>query len=553
MKISKIGLAYHQIGRGQEIISILIKYGFGAFVSKSGFGKHFVSKKRLAKIESHTKNERIRLAIEELGPTFIKFGQIIADRPDLVSKELRDELKKLQDDAHPLPDEIAVNEIEKQLNKPLEDVFKTFNKKHIASASIAQAYEAVLKTGQKVVLKIQRPGIEKVIRLDLSLMEFFAKRIQKNHPDFQAIDIVGVVGEFGKSIFKEIDFTNEAANILRFSHNFKDDETIYVPKVFMEHSNKRLLIEEFIDGLKVDDIEGLKKAGDDPIEIAHRGSKLMFKQIFTHGFFHADPHSGNIFIKDNNVIVFIDFGMMGTLRPYHMDFLGKYVLGYIQRDATKLTEALLLLSGKRHYDRVDELEFEISDMLKHYQYVSMKEMNFGDIMNKSIDIIVDFGLSIPPTIYLLLKALITIQGVAEKLNPKIDIAKEMEPFAKELLKRQFSPAKFGKQIFSTVGDYFDLIRDLPKEISEIIYKTKEGKLKMQIEFQGLDMLLKKMDHISKRISISIVLSALIVGAAIVSQWEHMKWVGTVIFLLSGVFGFWLLVKLWKTQKFDKEK
>jgi ubiquinone biosynthesis protein len=553
MKISKIGLTYHQIGRGQAIISILFKYGFGEFVSKGGFGRHFVSKKRLAKIETHSRNERIRLAIEELGPTFIKFGQIVADRPDLVSKDLRDELKKLQDDAHPMSDEIAVNEIEKQLKKPIDEVFKSFNKTHIASASIAQAYEGVLKTGQKVALKVQRPGIEKIIKLDLSLMEFFAKKIQNNHPDFQALDIVGVVGEFGKSINKEIDFKNEAANMLRFAHNFKGDKTIYVPKVFMEHSSNKLLVEEFIDGLKVDDIEGLKKAGDDPVEIAHRGSKLMFKQIFTNGFFHADPHSGNIFIKENNVIVFIDFGMMGTLRPYHMDFLGKYVLGYIQRDATRLTEALLLLSGKRHYDRVDELEFEISDMLKHYQYLSMKEMNFGDVMNKSIDIIVDFGLSIPPTIYLLLKALITIQGVAEKLNPKIDIAKEMEPFAKDLLKSQFNPARFSKQIFSTVGDYVDLIRDLPKEISEIIYKTKEGKLKMQIEFQGLDMLLQKLDHISKRISISIVLSALIVGAAIVSQWEHMKWVGTVIFLLSGVFGFWLLIKLWRNQKFDRDK
>lgn len=545
MDISKIGLAMHQIGRAREIVNILIKYGFGEFVYKGEFAKHLVTKKRLVKIQSLSEYERIRKAIEELGPTFIKFGQILADRPDLLKKELRDELKKLQDDAHPLEDEIAVAEIEKQLKKPLDKVFKTFEKKHIASASIAQAYKGVLLTGENVAIKIQRPGIDKTIKLDLQLMSYFAEKIQKNNLDFQATDVVGIVEEFGKSIRKELDFNNEAANMLRFAHNFKNNDLIHVPKVFMEYTNKYIIVEEFVDGVELHNIDEVKAQGNDPVEIAHRGVKLLFEQIFTFGFFHADPHPGNIFIKKPNIVVFIDFGMMGSLRPYHMDFLGKYGLGYLQRDPKKMTEAMLLLCNKKHYERFDELEFEISDMMKHYQYLSFKEINFGEVMNKSIDIVVNFNLKIPPTIYLLIKALITIQGVATLLNPKIDIAKEMEPYAKNLLKRQFSPKKLTKNIFETIGDYFDLVRELPGNIAEILFKTKEGNLKLKLELDNLQNILHNLEKISKNISTSIILASLIIGAAIISQLEHVKWVGHAIFLFAGLIGFWTLIKMWR--------
>lgn len=547
MKITKIGLAYHQVGRAREIISILLKYGFGEFVYKSEFGKHLVTKKRRARIESVNQYERARKAIEELGPTFIKFGQILADRPDIVNKEMRDQLKKLQDDAHPLDDEVAVAEVEKQLKKPIDEVFKSFEKKHIASASIAQAYKAVLKTGEKVAIKIQRPGIEKTINLDLHLMSYFAEKVQKNNPDFQAMDVIGIVEEFGKSIRKELDFANEAGNMLRFAHNFKNDPTVYTPKVFMKYSGKKIIVEEFVDGIELSNIDKLKASENDPTIIAHRGAKSVFEQIFNFGFFHADPHPGNIFIKDPNIIVFIDYGMMGSLRPYHLDFLGKYVIGYLQRDSRKMTDALLLLCSKKHYERFDELEFEISDMMKHYQYLSFKEINFGEVMNKSIDIIVNFGLKIPPTIYLLIKALVTIQGVATLLNPKIDIAKEMEPFAKALIKRQFSPRKFTGNIMATLKSYFDLIQDLPGEISEIVYKTKEGKLKILFEIDRLDHLMDRLDQVSKRISVSIILAALIIGAAIVSQWEHLKWVGSFIFMFAGVVGFGALFRMWRRK------
>jgi ubiquinone biosynthesis protein len=549
VKISKIGLAVHELGRAREILGVIVQYGLSDWISRNGLGKHLVSKKRLARIERYTQWERIRMAVEELGPTFVKFGQILADRPDIVPEELRNELRKLQDEADPLADEVAIREIEKELGRPVGEVFREFDTKRLASASMAQTYRAVLLNGDEVCVKIQRPDISKKIELDLNLMNFFAGRMQKNNAEMEAINITGMVSEFGKTIRKELDFRHEAASLIRFRHNFENDPDIIVPKVYMQYTSPRIIVEEFIRGTKVSDLETLLSSGNDPRLVAKRAVRLVFDQIFKHGFFHADPHPGNIFVVNGNVVSFIDFGMMGSLRPEHLQFLGKYVLGYLDRDPRDMTEALLQVCGKRHYAQVRELEFQIGDMLAHYKYLSVEEMDFGKIMNESVDIIVRYGLRIPPSIYLLVKALMSIERVAVVLYPGIDFAHEMKPYAIELIARQFDPKMIAREVFDSLREYYKLVKELPSDLNEIIYKIKEGRFKTQIELKGFEPLMEHIDSSSNRISVAIVLASLIIGASIISQWEHTRWVGTVVFLLSGVIGFWLLVKLFRRNKF----
>jgi ubiquinone biosynthesis protein len=276
---------------------------------------------------------------------------------------------------------------------------------------------------------------------------------------------------------------------------------------------------------------------------------LVFEQVFTHGFFHADPHPGNIFIKDKHVISFIDYGMMGTVRPEHLHFLGKYLLGYIKRDAHELTEALLLLSGKRNFRRFKDLEFQIADMFAHYKYLSIEEMDFGKVMNESIDIIVGYGLRIPPTIYLLVKALITIERVAVTLYPEIDFATEMKPYAVKLLKQQYSPKRLAEEVFESIREYYKLVMELPSDLNEIIHKVKEGRFKTMIELKGFEPLTEQIDHASNRISIAIVTASLIIGASIISQWANIRWIGIIIFFLAGMFGFILLFRLFRRNRF----
>lgn len=549
MRLSKIGLAVHEIGRAREIVGVIVKYGLSDWVSKGGLGRHFVSRKRLARIGKFNQCERIRMAVEELGPTYIKFGQILADRPDIVSEELRAELKKLQDEAQPMPDEVALKEIEKELGRPINEIFSEFDKCRLASASMAQTYKATLLNGDVVCVKIQRPGIDRKIELDLHLMNYFAARVQKSNPEMEAINLLGVVKEFGKTIRFELDFRHEAANIVRFGHNFLNDPDIKVPKVYQQYTSKRILVEEFINGTKVSDLESLLSSGNDLKLLARKAVKLVFDQIFHHGFFHADPHPGNLFALEGDVLSFIDFGMMGALRPEHLQFLGKYVLGYLERDAHTMTEALVLVSGKRNPARYKELEFQVAEMLAHYKYLSIDEMDFGKIMNESVDILVRFGLRIPPGIYLLVKALMAIERVAVELNPDIDFAREMQPYAVQLIAQQFDPKRIALEVFEALKDYYKLVKEFPSEINEIIYKIKEGRFRTQIEVKGLEPLMEHIDNASNRISLAIVLAALIIGASIISQWEQIRWIGGIVFTLAGIVGFWLVVKLLRRNKF----
>jgi len=538
----------HELGRAREILGVVMKYGFQDWVSKNGLGKYLVTKKRLARYEKYNQWERIRMAVEELGPTFIKFGQILADRPDLLDEDLREELKKLQDEADPMPDDIAIAEIEKNLNCSISDIFSKFGSNRLASASMAQTYRATLLNGEEVCVKIQRPGIEKKISLDLHLMNYFAVRMQKNNPEMEAINVVGIVKEFGNTIKKELDFRHEAASVIRFRHNFEHDPDIFVPKIYTQFTGQRILVEEFVSGIKVSDMEALNNSGLDTMQLSRNAVRLMFDQLFKHGFFHADPHPGNIFILPGNVISFIDFGMMGSLREEHLNFLGKYTLGYLERDAHSMTEALLLVSGKRHYARSRELEHQINDLLAHYKYLSIEEMDFGKIMNESVDILVRFGLRIPPGIYLLAKALMAIERVAVVLNPAIDFASEMKPYATELISRQFDPRVIAREVFDSLKEYYRFITELPADLNEIISKVKEGRFKTQIEIKGFEPLIEHMDLLANRLAIAIVLAALIIGASILSTWEQVRWIGGAVFGLAGVIGFWLLVKLLRKNK-----
>jgi ubiquinone biosynthesis protein len=549
VNVLKLGSTVSELGRAREIIGVAFKYGFNDWVTKNGLGKLIISKKRLARIEKYTKWERIRMAVEELGPTFIKFGQLLADRPDVVPEGLRAEFRKLQDEAVPMPDEEAIAEIEKSLGHPVSELFREFDTRRLASASVAQTYRATLLDGEAVCVKVRRPGIDKKINLDLSLMRYFAARSARNNPEMEAINVTGLVEEFGKTINKELDFRHEAANVIRFSHCFEGDPDIYVPRVFQEFTTEKILVEEFIEGVKVSEMETLLSSSSDPVELAKKAVRLVFEQVFTHGFFHADPHPGNIFIKDKHVISFIDYGMMGTVRPEHLHFLGKYLLGYIKRDAHELTEALLLLSGKRNFRRFKDLEFQIADMFAHYKYLSIEEMDFGKVMNESIDIIVGYGLRIPPTIYLLVKALITIERVAVTLYPEIDFATEMKPYAVKLLKQQYSPKRLAEEVFESIREYYKLVMELPSDLNEIIHKVKEGRFKTMIELKGFEPLTEQIDHASNRISIAIVTASLIIGASIISQWANIRWIGIIIFFLAGMFGFILLFRLFRRNRF----
>ncbi len=426
--------------------------------------------------------EQIRLTVEELGTTYIKFGQIIADRPDLASDHLREELKKLQSNARPMDDDEAISIIETELGDPIDEVFLHLDKKHIASASIAQVYTGTLKTGERVAIKVQRPNIKHKIKIDLVLMKILARQVVKTYPGLASFNIVGFVEDFGENLMKELDFTNEASNMLRFTDMFKDDTRCYIPHVYTKYSRQRLLIMEFVEGFRPDDIEGLRAAGFDTQVIAENGTHIVLKMILTHGFFHADPHPGNIFIRGDNQIVLLDHGMAASLKPRQIQAMIDFMLGFSKNDPHQIAKSLLSLSEITYFKELEDLEFRLSELIKKYSYMSYEQVDISGIMSEAFKIIGRYGLTVPSNLFTLIKSLATIQKFAEHLEANVSIANMIRPYATEKIKERFSWDSIVKTVMDAAEDYLYLVSKLPKDIREVVTKLKSGVMKHEINF-----------------------------------------------------------------------
>lgn len=512
MRITDLYASYLKAARTVQIMGILTKHGTREMINRSFLGRR-IRKRRIRQHKPvYTTQERLRLAIEDLGPTYVKFGQILADRPDILSERFRKELKKLQTNALPFDDNLAIRLIEDELGAQIKDVFSEFNPHCIASASIGQVYTGRLKSGHEVVIKIRRPNIDQQIKLDLYLMRYVAKRLAREYPEMEAINIVGVVDEFGDSIFRELNYYNEATNLLRFHEIFKDNPRVYIPHVNMKYTTHKMLIMERIFGMAPDDPEQLRAAGLDPVQIALHGAEALLIMIFQEGFFHADPHAGNMFILPGNRIAFIDFGMVGALRPREMEFLAHLSIGFARRDPIGLADSMIRLCDQRFFDQRDDLIFSLQQMINRYSQLPVEKFNYAKMIQECLDMITKYSLCLPTGIFMLAKALATIQKVAERLDPDIPFAKLIIPYAKSVVMNQFSARKLAAELYQTLKGYSTLLKTAPGDISEILYKLKQGEIKHELQFTDMTEIRKLLKNITSRLAYSILLVGLFIGA-----------------------------------------
>lgn len=478
MWIFQIARFFRNFFRLAAIILIIFKHVVKNWMYNTWMRKIFDPKGK--KLTSRA--EQLRQTIEELGPTFVKFGQIVADRPDLASDHLREELKKLQSNALPMDDGEAISMIETELGDPIEEVFLSFTKKHIASASIAQVYSGVLRSGERVAIKIQRPNIKNKIEIDLILMKVLAKQVVKTYPGLTSFNLIGFVEDFGENLLKELDFNNEASNMMRFADMFKDDPTCYIPKVFIQYCRQRLLVMEFVEGLRPDDIDGLKAAGFDTQLIAENGTHIILKMILRHGFFHADPHPGNLFIRGDNQIVLLDHGMAASLKPRQIQALINFMLGFSKNDPHRIAKSLLSLSEITYFKEMEDLEFRLGEIIKKYSYMNYEQVDISAIMTEAFKVIGRYGLTVPSNLFTLIKSLATIQKFAENLEANVSIAGMIRPYATEKIKEQFSWDAVVKTVMDSAEDYIYLVSKLPSDIREVVGKMKDGVMRHEINF-----------------------------------------------------------------------
>ena len=559
MRIPQWDKRYRHFRRYRQIVGVLVKYGFGHILSRMRIftflklGKRFLVREK-REIKELGYAQRIRLAMEELGPAFVKFGQVLSMRPFLIPLELVMELTKLQDEVAPFPFPVVKEIAKSELKAPLEKLFAEFNPVSIASASLAQVHKAKTKDGDEVVVKVQRPGIKKIIDTDMEILRNLANLLVKYIPESEQYDPQGMVEELSRTFRREIDFKNEGRNIEIFAHNFKGDPTVKVPKVFWDKTTSHVLTMEYIHGIKVSNLAELEKAGLDRKVIARNAGKALFKQIFIDGFFHADPHPGNLFILEGNVIAPLDFGMMGRLSETLMDELSDLLIAIVTwnpKGIVKVYQKAGVLSEGTDFKT---LETDLTEFLYRYHRIPLARIDMKSLINDAFDLIHRHKIKIQSELMLFGKALATYEEVGRMLDPEFDFVTEMIPYVKKLSQRKFRAKIIFRDITTALQDLRDLLVPLPFDLEIITEKLRKGELGFSLQHKGLEKFILEMERSSNRISFSLIIAALIVGSSLIMRLEMGPYLfgypllGIFGYVFAGILGIWLVIAILRSGR-----
>lgn len=550
---------WRHLQRYRQIIAILVKYGFTDVVEEARaglvarFGEKFIPTARRRFIHL-TRQERIRVAVEDLGPTFIKLGQVLSLRPDIIPPDISAELSKLQDQVSPLPFSQMEKVLRSELATDPSQVFKQIETAPLAAASIAQVHRAYLPNGQAVVLKIQRPGIQNLIETDLQILHDLAFILHDYIEAKYAQDPLAIVAEFNQSIHRELDFLQEGHHIQQFKTYFADDPTIRVPNYYAEYSTSRLLVMDYIEGIKASQIELLDAAGINRQIVARNGTNLSFRQIFELGFFHADPHPGNILVLPGNVIALLDYGMVGQIDEASIDCLGDIVIGILNKDIQRLLRALENLTGRDLLSDNVSLRLDINNLVNSYAGVPLKNLRLEALLRDFFEVVRKYRLSLPSHLTLMLKALLTVEGLARILYPEFDVMSELQPWIKKIIRRRYEPRRLYRQGYYLLSDLEALALELPRKLRAILNKASEGNFAIQFQHRNLEHLIAQIKRTSNHLSMALIIAALIVASAILIQANVGKKlfgyssIGAIGYLVACLLGIKLLWDIFRDRK-----
>ncbi|WP_322970975.1 ABC1 kinase family protein [Faecalibacter sp. LW9] len=508
-----------KIKRFSKIVSVLSKYGFEEILSRSpleALTPDFLNTGHTQDIFTQNFNQRIRLALEELGPAYIKFGQLLSNRKDLVPKELILELKKLQDNVPPEPIDIEAR-LEEEFGIVVRDHFLEIEPMPFAAASISQVYRARLITGDRVILKVKRSNIQQIIESDLALIRDLIFFLEKKYVRLQKLFISEIERSFENSILKELSLVNEYQNIERFRKNFEGSKDVYVPKTYKDYCNNNILCMEFIEGFKITDIEQLRTHGIEPKKIVEKGFDIYLKQLLDDGFFHADPHPGNIFIQPNGQIVFIDFGSMGVLTVTERDLLEDVVINFGLKNTRKIVRSLKKMAIKHYIEDDKQLERDISDIFDYLEYNTVDTIEVQVIIKKFNNILNRNHVLLPEYVYILLRGVALIEGIGQQLDADLNVQKSMRPYAAKLAKEKLYPQNVAKKAIKNLSDLKDLMDDIPEDTLRLIEKLNNDQLALNFKIAEIRLILAIIKTSINKLVLAILTLTFGIGASMLAN------------------------------------
>lgn len=551
--------AARDLGRVQEIAGILIRYGFGSVVQMLGMSQalervgktlHWQHAEKMTKLDTP---QRLRRVLEELGPTFIKMGQIMATRVDLFPPAYIEEFGKLQDHAPPVDFSELLPQLEQDLGSSVDEVFLTVDKTPLAAASLAQVHRAVLEEGTEVILKIRRPGVRRVIEADLRLLNRLVDIIEADETELQRYHPREIVRQFSQSLRRELDFAAECRNAERVAESLKDNPYIVIPKVYWAWTGERLNVQQYIRGVPGNCIDQLDEAGLSRKLLAERGTEAILKMVMEDGFFHADPHPGNVIYLPGNRLAFLDFGMVGRLTEDRRDQVVSFLYGMVNQMPERVVQILEDWSDVIHTDE-QQLSMEIEAFVDQYSSLALKDVSLPTMMTDLMSILRDHNLSLPPDLALLIKAYITLDGFGRHLDPDFQVLVFATPYIQRLMVERYRPDAVAKRGWRNVLSMADMLAAFPKEMHHLLRATRKGLIPVEISVKRLDSHVDKIDRAVSRLTMGIVTAALIIGTSIMMTVKGgpeimgLPAFGFFGYIFAALGGIWLLFSIWRSGR-----
>lgn len=545
--------------RLHEIASVLVHYGWGDVVRLLGISHLLERAGRL--LHWQTASEvtaldlpvRIRMALTELGPTFVKLGQVLATRVDVFPPDWIAEFEQLHSRVPPVPFAEIRPQLEKALGRPLEEIFDRFETTAFAAASIAQVHRATLKDGSRVVVKVRRPDIVPKIEADLRILGHLARLLESEMPEVRRYHPTQIVQQLQRSLRRELDMVKEARNIDRFAQNFADDPTVHIPRVYWEYCSETVNVQEELKGVPGTDLAAVQAAGLDLGLLAARGGDAVLKMILLDGYFHADPHPGNVIYLPGNVIGMIDFGMVGRLtdrrREQIIDFLNAMVL----KDEEGMLNVLLAWSGDKEVDE-ERLAYDISEMVFSYDNLPLKDVQIGPLLADVTMLMRDNDLTLPSDLTLLFKALITLEGLGRQLTPDFHMVDHLEPFIRQVYASRYTPAAMAKRARHGLHEMLEVVLGLPRDLAHLFRLARRGSLRIDLDLKRLDHFGHQLNKASNRLTMGVLTASLVVGSSIIMTVEGgptlfgLPLFGLLGFIIAFFNSLWILFSIWRSDR-----